>query len=294
VPNKKEAMQMDRGVIAAPGIIRPLEQGFVVERSISNEELRYYILYWDKVVIPGNNMVYIAVPEEDELIASQAIVRPKVQFHGTYQGNQFTEAILGCQAIVAEKLMQDKTVDWVIHQIGDSLTLPPNFVTQRDTIRVTLVNVLPVPNAEIPIQEILKFKQNRKDELTELHDSIDELYFEVLNSPDKSLATKKAVLRFQSAIQNIDKTAHEGFKKTRKYDLSVELNLDGKDIIAGASAGTLIGFFGGGFSIPIAAVIGAVVPMIKINAKANYTFEPAKRNTKLSYISKASRDEIIK
>ena len=71
---------MDRGVIAAPGIIRPLERGFVMERSISKEELRYYILYWDKVVIPGNNMVYIAVPEEAELIAAQAIVRPRVQF----------------------------------------------------------------------------------------------------------------------------------------------------------------------------------------------------------------------
>jgi hypothetical protein len=285
---------MDRGVIAAPGIIRPLEQGFMMERSISKEELRYYILYWDKVVIPGNNLVYIAVPEEEELIASHAIVRPRVQYQGTYQGDQVTYAILECQTLVAERLMQDKTVDWVLHQVGDSLALPPNFASQRDTIRVALTNILPVPDAEIPVQEILKFKQNRKDELIELHDSLDELYFEVLNSPDKGLATNKAVLKFQSAIQNLYKTSSEGFKKTRKYDLSVELNLNGKDIIAGASAGALIDFFGGGFSIPIATVIGAVVSMIKINAKASYTFEPAKENTKLSYISKASIEDIIK
>ena len=284
---------MDRGVIAASSIIRPLEQGFVMERSISKEELRYYILYWDKVVIPGNNLVYIAVPEEEELIASQAIARPRVQFQGTYQGSQVTDAILGCQALVAERLVQDKTVDWVLHQVGDSLALPSNFVSQRDTIRVALANTLPVPYAEVPVQEILKFKQNRKDELVELHNSIDELYFEVLNSPDKGLATKKAVFRFQSAIQNIDKTSHERFKKTRKYDLSVELNLNGKDIIAGASAGALIGFFGGGFAIPITAAIGAVVPMIKINAKASYTFKPAKENTKLAYISNASKENII-
>jgi hypothetical protein len=285
---------MDRGVIAAPGIIRPLEQGFVMERSISKEELRYYILYWDKVVIPGNNLVYIGVPEEEELIASHAILRPRVQFQGTYQGVQVTDAILGCQALVAEKLVQDKSVDWVLHQVGDSLALPPSFISQRDTIRVALTNVLPVPDADIPVQEILRFKQNRKDELTELHDSIDELYFEVLNSPDEGLASKKAVPRFQSAIQNIDKTSHERFRKTRKYDLSVELNLNGKDIITGASAGALIGFFGGGFAIPIGAVLGALVPMIKINAKASYTFEPAKENTKLSYISRASRVDIIK
>jgi hypothetical protein len=265
-----------------------------MERSISKEELRYYILYWDKVVIPGNNLVYIAVPEEEELIASQAIARPRVQFQGTYQGSQVTDAILGCQALIAGKLVQDKTVDWVLHQIGDSLALPSKFVSQRDTIRVALANTLPVPDAGVPVQEILKFKQSRKDELVELHDSIDELYFEVLNSPDQGLATKKAVLRLQSAIQNIDKISHERFKKTRKYNLSVELNLNGKDIIAGASAGALIGFFGGGFQIPITVAIGAVVPMIKIKAKASYTFEPAKENAKLSYIANASKEEIIK
>lgn len=285
---------MDRGVIAAPGIIRPLEQGLMMERSISKEELRYYILYWDKVVIPGNNLVYIAVPEEEKLIASQAIARPRVQFQGFYQGNQVTDAILACQAIVAEKLVQEKTVDWVLHQVGDSVALPSKFVSQKDTIRVALANTLPVPDAEVPVEEILKFKQSRKDELVELHDSIDELYFEVLNSPDERLATKKAVFRFQSAIQNIDKTSHERFKKTRKYDLSVELNLNGEDIVAGASAGALIGFFGGGFTIPITAAIGALVPMIKIKAKASYTFEPAKENAKLSYIANASKEEILK
>ena len=285
---------MERGVIAAPGIIKPLENGFVMERSISKEELRYYILYWDKVVIPGNNLVYMAVPEEKELIACNAIERPRVQFQGAYQGNQVTDAILGCQALVAKKLVQDRSVDWVLHQVGDSLVLPPNYMSQRDTICVALVNVLPVPSEEVPVQEILAFKQKRKDELVELHESIDKLYLEVLNSPDERLATSKAVHKFQSAIHKVEKTSHERFKKTRKYDFSAELNLNGKDIIAGASAGALIGFFGGGFTIPIAAALGAVVPMIKINARASYTFEPAKENTKLSYVSKASREGILK
>jgi len=166
---------MERGVIAAPGIIRPIVQGFVMERSISKEELRYYILYWDRVVIPGNNLVYIGVPEEEVLIAANAISRPRVQFQGAYQGDQVTYAILGCQALVAEKLVQDRSVDWVLHQLGDSLVLPSKFISQCDTIRVALVNVLPVPDEAIPIEEILTFKENRKDELSELHESIDEL-----------------------------------------------------------------------------------------------------------------------
>ena len=284
---------MNRGVIAAPGIIKPLQDGFVMGRSISKEELRYYILYWDKVVIPGNNLVYIEVPEEDTLIACEAISRPRIQLQGSFQVDQVAGALLACQSIVAEKLVRDKTVDWVLHQIGESLVLPTDFASQQDAIRVALVNALPIPDGEVPVHEILEFKQRHKDELIELHDSIDELYFEVLNSPDEGLATKKAVFRFQSAIQNLDKASNERFRKTRKYDLSVELNVNGKDIIVGASAGALIGFFGTEFSIPIAALLGAVVPLIKICAKASYTFEPAKENTKLAYISNASKENII-
>ena len=67
---------MKRGVIAAPGIIRRLPTGFSIERSISPEEMRFYLLYWDHVVIPANNLVYISVPEEEELLACGAIERP--------------------------------------------------------------------------------------------------------------------------------------------------------------------------------------------------------------------------
>ena len=59
-----------------------------MERSLSAEELRYYILYWDEVVIPGNNLVYIGVPEEEELISCGAISRPRVAFQGAFQGDR--------------------------------------------------------------------------------------------------------------------------------------------------------------------------------------------------------------
>ena len=129
--------------------------------------------------------------------------------------------------------------------------------------------------------------------MIELHKSIDELCFEVLNSPDKGLATKKVLSRFQSSIQNLDRTSHEKFKKTRMYDLSAELNINGKDIISGASAGALVDFFSNGFTIPIATALGVVVALIKISAKASFIFEPAKENTKLAYISNASKENII-
>ena len=79
-----EERQLKRGLIAAPGIINRLPEGFEMKRSLSLDEMRYYALYWDKVVIPSNNLVHIGVPQEDAFISAGAIERPNIGFQGSY------------------------------------------------------------------------------------------------------------------------------------------------------------------------------------------------------------------
>jgi Family of unknown function (DUF6236) len=126
-----------------------------------------------------------------------------------------------------------------------------------------------------------------------LHNQIDDLYFEVLNSPDQSLATNKIISRFQSAINDLNKVSNEKFKKNRKYDFSAELNINGRDIVNGVSAGALIGFFSNPCIIPVTSILGGMLALIKISAKVSYTFGPAKENSKLSYILIASKENIL-
>ena len=161
---------MNRGIIAAPAIIKIHGNGFTMERGLSPQELRYYILYWDKVVIPGTNLVYIGLPEEDTLIQSGAIERPRVTFQGSFNGGDMANSFALAKAVVAKKLMEeDKATDWVIHQIGDKLSIHDKFSESKNSLRFDLINLLPVPNASTPIADILEFKHRRKDELNVLH-----------------------------------------------------------------------------------------------------------------------------
>jgi len=64
---------MKRGIVATPGILHKLPQGIQMERSLNFDELKYYILYFNKVVIPSNNALYIGLPNEKELIESNLI-----------------------------------------------------------------------------------------------------------------------------------------------------------------------------------------------------------------------------
>lgn len=284
---------MDRGVIASPGIIKPLAQGFQMERSLTPEELRYYILYWDKVVIPGNNLVYIGLPDEELLIESGAIERPRIGFNGRFEGDQVTHAILSCQSIAAKELIKDKKTDWVIHQIGENCSLPNGFNQRRNILRVDLASTLPVPSNEVNIYEILEFKELRKDELKNLHLHLDEVYQTVLTSPDEELASKRAISDLADSINDLDKVTNEKFERSRKFDLSAELNLSGKDISMGAASGAAIDFFATGMTIPIATVAGALLSTLKVTSKATNTFQPACNKYKLAYLSTAKNDGIV-
>ena len=176
---------MKRGLIAAPGIINRLPEGFEMKRSLSLDEMRYYALYWDKVVIPSNNLVHIGVPQEDAFISAGAIERPNIGFQGSYGGNQLTDAILSCQSIVAKELVKDKTMDWVIQQFGDECILLDNYSEERNTLRIDLAACLPVPTGEVNIHDILEFKEQRKNEFITLHEYLDEFYEEALSSLTK-------------------------------------------------------------------------------------------------------------
>lgn len=283
---------MKRGLIAAPGIINRLPEGFEMKRSLSLDEMRYYALYWDKVVIPSNNLVHIGVPQEDAFISAGAIERPNIGFQGSYGGNQLTDAILSCQSIVAKELVKDKTMDWVIQQFGDECILLDNYSEERNTLRIDLAACLPVPTGEVNIHDILEFKEQRKNEFITLHEYLDEFYEEALSSPDQDLASKKALSKLAKSIDDLDKVTHERFQKSNKHDLSAELNLYGRDIWIGAAAGAGLDF-ASGFTLPIATIVGALMSTVRVTAKTTRTFQPAEKNLKLAYLSDARKNSLL-
>lgn len=285
---------MQRGVIAAPAIIHAYENGFTVERSLSPEELRYYALYWDKVVIPASNVVYLGIHEEEVLIQTGVISRPTVQFTGSISNADIGYILALSQAEVAKKLIEEeKTTDWVMHQIGPYLWLPPDFAKEARTLKFELVNLLPVPYADVPIPDILEFKERRRDELSGLHKYLDDAYLEVLRSPDAGLSGKIAIANLKAAISDLDAVSTERWQKTRKHDFSAELNVEGGNVVKGAAAGAIFDFFLSGMTIPVGAIAGAAMSMFKLSAKSTFTFEPAQRQLKLSYLSRARDEQII-
>ncbi len=286
---------MHRGVIANPAIININGNGFTMERSLSPQEIRYYALYWDKIVIPGNNLVYVALPEEDILIESGVIERPRVNFQGSFGGAELGHSFAMAQSLVAEKLIEeDKKTDWVLHQVGNQLSIPKEYTEQKKSLQFELVNILPVPDGNTPIADILEFKNRRKTELEALHETIEQAYIEALKCPDPELGSKIAIRNLQKCINDLETVSNEKWKKTSKFSFATEFNLDGGKIINGIASGAAFDFFTNAFTLPIGTIVGGVASIIKLKTNHSASFKPASNQSKLAFLSYANKEQIIK
>lgn len=285
---------MTRGVIAAPAIISIHGDGFTMERGLSPQEIRYYALYWDKVVIPGSNLVYVGLPEEDILIQSGVIERPRVGFQGSFGGADIGNSFAVAQSAVAKKLMEEeKTTDWVLHQIGNNLSIPKEYIEQINSLRFELVNLLPVPDGTTPIADILEFKERRKTEFNALHECIELAYIEALKCPDPDLGASKAIRELKESIENLEAVSSEKWERTSKFDFATEFNLDGGKIVNGIASGAAFDFFTNAFTLPVGSIIGGVASIFKFKAGYSSSFKPAANNSKLAFLSHANNERII-
>lgn len=281
---------MKRGIIATPGIINRLPKGFQMAGSVSLDEMRYYALYWDKVVIPTNNLVHMGVPQEEAFISAGAIDRPRVAFNGSYEGDQVTNAMLSCQSLVAKDLIKDKKTDWVIQQFNDELIMFDDYIEERNTLRIDIASCLPVPTGEVNIHDILEFKELRKNEFIALHEYLDEVYEQALLSPDQSLASKKAIFNLTKSIEDLDKVTQEGFKEYIKHNLSTVFNLYKEKIGDGIIMDITLAALTSSPIIPAGTIGSILSATIQVSSNSTQTFGPADKNLKLAYLSKAKKD----
>jgi uncharacterized protein DUF6236 len=285
---------MEKGIIAAPAKVSGSGASFRSERRLSSQELRYFLLYWDKVVIPTTNIVHLSLPDEDEMISTGIMSRPRVPFSGSFDGETIAAVQLLAQATVAKQLIEnDKHIDWVVHKIGDQIILPSNEIIKQQAIRVDLVNTLPVPDESVAIADILEFKRKRSDELKQLHQALDDFYLEIIASPDPSFKAKAAVFALTNAVLDVQNTTSEKWRITRKFDISAEINLNAKNILSAAAAGAVFDFYSSFVTVPIGTIVGLAASLIKVKAKVCSTFEPSKRKQVFSYISQAHKEHLL-
>ncbi|WP_146449951.1 DUF6236 family protein [Vibrio kanaloae] len=300
---------MNRGIItSAYSILSDGSGDFHMGNRVSAADMRFYLLYWDRIVIPAENHVYNAVPDEDDLRMGGYLERPQIQPRApfgcvepylfpqgvTHNSNDIMKSIPKAQFDIAKSLMKDDSTDWVINQSGEDFWVPNSDAKEREVLRIKLVNALPVPKSNVNINEVIEFKQRRENEFLALHETLDETYFSILNSPDTLLSSKKEVSRLKGAIKDLNEVSKLKFKAEKtNFDLSLDCNIDGSNIVHGVTSGALLGFLSS-TDISLSSMLGGVASALKFRAKISKTFSIESQTNRLSYLSKANREDVLK
>lgn len=301
---KKEALKnIKRGIITPPGKINIQGSTYHMQQGMSADEMLYLSLYWDEILIP-TGYIHVSTPFEQELISNKILIRPhssqippcassltpeghlRIEAHELYAFGEF-----------AKNKLQSKGEDWIIQHISDDPMYLPEHRNEQNSIRFRITNSLPFPayKESFNIDDLLDFKQRRKDQLGELHQSMDELLKRVYLEPIHALRESE-LKRFENAVDELDKPLIERFKIIRKSDWEVNLSPDiptliekGGFIGSGVAADQALGL-----SLPVFSSIAALSSILSISKKYGFTFNQfAKDDLRLEYISGAKSEKII-
>ena len=285
---------MKRGIITSPAEVQVLVDGFKMASTISADEIRFYLLYWDKVFIPTNNLVHVGIPDEDVLVETGAIYRPRIPLVGNFTGAEVGASMLNNQCELAKLMSKDTTTSWTMHQRGSSLAIPQEYNNPRDILRIELSNALLAPSADVEVYDVLDFKERHSVKLAILHELLDALYLEILSSPDPKIKKNLVIRDLERLIAEQNKTVLQRFVSTTSFDISTDLKISADDAIRHtiglAFLNNCLELGATGLEIMGCAGISST---IALSAKHTRTFKYGQQHPNLGYLSNARKERVI-
>lgn len=184
-------------------------------------KLRQYILYWDKIDYPSNNLIFMPLTPDEQYLENVGILKRthvNISFNGSLPINP--EIFINSQLAAFNKNNSVEGEIWSIAQPTKEVILPHKDSIETRSLQVELFNCLPVPTRDVNLEDILNFKEHRYDELQEFRWLLDEMYDEIINSCDKDLTKNKSIEKLQKKVLDINRVMDESKikKMFKKYE----------------------------------------------------------------------------
>lgn len=269
-----------RGIVVNPKFTIIDEKGVLLETTyITAEDLRRYLLFWDKIEFPDNNFVSLGDTNETSFLINAGIMQRSMFYLNEYSRNLgYLLAELQYKAFLENNKKENEL--WSIAQTSKTLILNPNDLIKKRTIEFELINCVPIPTVETPLETILEFRERRKDELMSFRNAIDLFYENVLASLDSERTRQRIIDEIQKNCSDLIKVMNESKIKMILQNLKSEANIS--DIFKGLVNGFRTGLISNAvFDLPALAsfTIGTIVSGVQI--KIDDLFQPRKIPEKL-------------
>lgn len=223
---------MNKGIVIAP---KHKYDGKTLH-LIGEADLKYYLLYWDEIDYPTNNLMYIK-PSEDEKYLMELGILKKSNFKVNYYSGNVGPIFTLAQINIFEQKNMFEPGKWTLGQIGSDFDFYDKTAF-KSSVDIKLYNMLPSPGENVSIDDILEFKIKRKDELIALRCALDQIYLNIINSKDSLCAESVEIRNLEQIIQNLHKVVDESWRS--KYLTSLKLKVNISNLVKGSAYGAAI------------------------------------------------------
>jgi hypothetical protein len=225
-------MASERGlVISLPVRYSEESTGYVgieVGGPLDLQELRFSLLFWDKLNYPVSNLINFALDGECEFLQKEGILK---RLRTEFPNDQGMDTGKMAQEFVRSHVAAFRTLDrqepgvWSLGVGVNSVSFPEADLEADRGILFSLHNCIPVPDKDVPLEHVLEFRARRHDELVTLRHHLEEIYDRIISAGDGELALNTQIEKLQVAIRDHLKVSRESRFKFRLVDFDASLNL---------------------------------------------------------------------
>ncbi len=262
-----------RGLVVSPPI--QIEGGSLYAKSsnLDPQELRFALLFWDRLVWPSSRAIHFGSgPDETFLEGEGILARPEYTFNGN--------AALGLargQIQAYQDLERAEPGVWALAQGENSFLWKEGLADEGKGALVELHRAIPIPRHDVPLAEILEFRQRRRDELILLRLQLESFVSEIEGSEDKSLALYKRIAEIDQACVNLLAVGKEWQFPVYLSDFKASFSLSPEKFLPAVAGGWKIGEPYGLTCASAVAAAAGVVSTLEI--KGDYGLRSMRRPT---------------
>lgn len=188
-----------RGLVVSAPIQIEGSSLFVKSANLDPQELRFALLFWDRLVWPSSRAIHFGSgPDEAFLESAGILTRPDYTFNG-----DAAQGLARGQIQAYQDLERTEPGVWALAQGENSFLLKEGFVEEGKGTLVELHRAIPVPKHDVPLAEILEFRERRRDELILLRLQLESFVSKIEGSEDKALALQKRIAELDQACANL-------------------------------------------------------------------------------------------
>ncbi|MGX9714526.1 DUF6236 family protein [Janthinobacterium lividum] len=228
--------------------------------GLDSQELRFALLFWDKLVWPSTAIMGSPpTPDEQFLLDAGILTRPRYQVNG-----DIAREIARTQFAAFNERNNAEPGCWAMSQGERAFLYIGENQLEGGGAALELHRAIPIPAHDVPLNEILEFKERRKDELWLLRDKLDSFVSELETEQDRDASMLKNISEIDQACSNLLILGKEWQFPVHLSNLKTSFSLTAGKFIPAAKLGLLAGLQYGLVAAGAAAGVAGLASTLEI------------------------------